>query len=90
MTDYTDQRFSTRLGLLLSVLGIAVGTIRAQDRISVVTTLPDLKSIAEEVGGDRFVIELAALLRDFAGVKHGDRVTIAGQSVLYLTGTIEV
>ena len=26
MTDYTDQRFSTRLGLLLSVLGIAVGT----------------------------------------------------------------
>ena len=26
MANYTDQRFSTRLGLILSVLGIAVGT----------------------------------------------------------------
>jgi ABC-type Zn uptake system ZnuABC Zn-binding protein ZnuA len=46
-------RYIVRTIPVLSLLAFTVGRVEAQDRLVVVTTLPDLASITEFVGGDR-------------------------------------
>jgi ABC-type Zn uptake system ZnuABC Zn-binding protein ZnuA len=55
------RRSSVIIGVLLSMLGMAVATVHGADRIRVVTTIPDLKSLAEAVGGD--LVEVDSLTR---------------------------
>jgi zinc/manganese transport system substrate-binding protein len=54
-------RVARVLGLLAAVLAALVGSAAATDKIRVVTTIPDLKSLTEAVGGD--LVEVESLTR---------------------------
>src|ERR1700752_1016 len=57
----TTSRSAVALLALLAALGLVAPPAPAADRIRVVTTIPDLKSLAEAVGGD--AVEVDSLTR---------------------------
>ena len=66
----TPQRWHSRLyGLLLAAVFLAAGTAHAEDKIYIVTTLPDLADITARIGGDLVTVEsLAKGVEDPHGV----------------------
>jgi zinc/manganese transport system substrate-binding protein len=66
----TPQRWPCRLcGLILTATFLSAGTVHAEDKIYIVTTLPDLADITARIGGDLVTVEsLAKGIEDPHGV----------------------
>lgn len=64
------QRWRSRLcGLVLALAFLSAGTVHAEDKIYVVTTLPDLADITARIGGDVVTVEsLAKGIEDPHGI----------------------